>query len=95
MTKFATMEELLLVQEILDKFNYPHLLEFHLDDYWYLSLQNELWSGMYPSELDYCDKAKEGIRIAGDFAMVNVQLWTGVWITKVFSVDKMLEIYGD
>ncbi len=90
MAKFATREELYLVQEILDKFQYPYLLELHLDKYWMLSLDNEMWSGNFPDELEYRDDIQEGVRLSGDFAMVNVKLCTGIWITKIFDMEKMV-----
>lgn len=91
MNKTITKEELLLVEQILDKFNYPVLFELHLDKYWHFSLDSEVWYGFYPDELDYCNEAPEGCRLAGDFMIVNTQMCTGDMVTKVFSMDKQIE----
>ena len=89
--KFATREELLLVQKILDKFNYPYLIEITLDNYWHLSDEGDLWWGFYKDQLEYCDETEGQVRIAGDFIMVNCRLCTGETITRVFSWDKQLD----
>lgn len=91
--KFATREELLLVQKILDKFNYPYLLEIMLDNYWYLDNNGDLWWGFYKHELEYCDETEGQVRLAGDFAMVNCNNGCGETITRVFSLDKQLDEY--
>ncbi|MNK14242.1 hypothetical protein D3C87_323410 [compost metagenome] len=91
MAEVITREELELVQKILDKFNYPVLFELHLDEYWNFTVDSELWHGVHKDELDYCDDAFEGCRIAGDFMIANVRLCTGVDVTKVFSMNKQIE----
>lgn len=85
-----TREDLLVAQEILDRFQYPVLFELHLDEYWQFTYDSEVKYGHYPDDLEYCDEAPEGCRLAGDFMMVNALMCTGVMVTKVFSMDKQV-----
>ena len=86
-----TREELLNVQKTLDKFNYPCLFELHLDEYWNFTVDSEVWYGMYKDDLDWCDGAPDGCRIAGDFMIFNALLCTGEKVSKVFSMEKQIE----
>lgn len=86
-----TFEELQLVQKILDKFNYPCLFELHLDEYWTFTVDSEVRFGHHPDDMEYCDEAPEGCRIAGDFMIVNARMCTGQDVTKVFSMEKQIE----
>lgn len=91
MNKIITREELELVQKILDKLHYPVLFELHLDAYWNFTTASEIWYGHYKDDLEYCDEAPEGCRIAGDFMVANCRLCTGLDVTKVFSMSKQIE----
>jgi hypothetical protein len=91
MTKIITREELELVQKILDKFHYPVLFELHLDAYWNFTVDSEVRFGYHKDDLEYCDEAPEGCRIAGDFMVVNARMCTGQDVTKVFSMSKQIE----
>lgn len=84
-------EDLFVVQEILDRFQYPVLFELHLDEYWNFTIDSEVRYGHYPDDLEYCDEAPEGCRIAGDFMIVNARMCTGQDVTKVFSMEKQID----
>lgn len=87
----TTREELEMVQAILDKLQYPVLFELHLDEYWSFTVDSEVRFGHHPFDLEYCDEAPEGCRIAGDWMVVNALMCTGVMVTKVFSMDKQVD----
>lgn len=91
MIEVITREELETVQKILDKFNYPVLFELHLDEFWNFTNTSEIWYGVHKDDMEYCDEAPEGCRLAGDFMMVNALMCTGVMVTKVFSMEKQIE----